>query len=179
MTMCTNEELREMRRKVSERLDALELDGEDSHGRLSAICGAVYESDFGWTAGACEALKSKLLMLLAADRAAHMDIARPITEGLRRAMDEDSIREGERMLVIGEDHFDDLCDAIDCVHAQLEAENATLRAELEALRPKPTRRDVLREFALRWAATSDDYTDALHNALLDEYEEQFELAEVE
>ena len=63
MTMCTNEELREMRRKVAERLDALELSGGDSHGRLSAICGAVYESDFGWTAGACEALKSKLRLL--------------------------------------------------------------------------------------------------------------------
>lgn len=174
--MCTNEELREMRAKVSERLDALELSGGDSHGRLSAICGAVYESGFGWTTGACESLRSKLLMLLAEPT---VRAERPITAGLRRAMDEDSIREEGHMLVVGEDRFDDLCDAIDCVHAQLEAENATLRAELDALRPKPTRRDVLREFALRWAATSDDHTGELRDALLDEYEEQLELAEVE
>ena len=174
--MCTNDELCAMRAKVSERLDALELSGGDSHGRLSAICGAVYEPDCGWTTGACEALRSKLLMLLAEPA---IRVGHPITEGLRRAVDEDSIREGEHMLVVGEAAFEDLCDAIDCIHAQLEAENATLRAELDALRPKPTRRDVLREFALRWAATSGDHTGELRDALLDEYEEQFELAEVE
>lgn len=171
--MCTNEELREMRRKVSERLDALELSGGDSHGRLSAICGAVYESDCGWTTGACEALRSKLLMLLAEPA---IRVGRPITEGLRLAMIEDELSD---TVWITEKRFEDLCDAIDCVHAQLEAENATLRAELDALRPKPTRRDVLREFALRWAATSGDCTGELRDALLDEYEEMFDLAEVE
>lgn len=177
--MCTQTEIDAIRAKVSERLDALELSGGDSHSRLSAICGAVYESDWGWTAGACEALKSKLLMLLATDRAKHADVVSPITSELRRAVDVDELREGEHMLVIHEDRFDDLCDAIDCIHAQLEAENATLRAELEALRPKPTRKDVLREFALRWAATSGDCTGELRDALLDEYEEMFEMAEVE
>ena len=170
--MCTNDELRAMRAKVAERLDALELDGGDSHGRLSAICGAVYESDYGWTTGACESLRSKLLMLLAEPT---VRAERPITAGLRRAMIEDELSD---TVWITEKRFEDLCDAIDCIHAQLETENATLRAELDALRPKPTRRDVLREFALRWAATSGDHTGELRDALLDEYEEMFELAEV-
>ena len=77
------------------------------------------------------------------------------------------------------DRFRDLCDAVDVVHAALEAENATLRAELDELRPKPTVRDLLAVFAKRWSATVGDWSDEHHQALLDEYEERLELAEVE
>lgn len=51
------------RAKVAERLRNLELGG-GSHENLSAICGAIYDSDWGWTRGACEALREKLVWLL-------------------------------------------------------------------------------------------------------------------
>jgi len=48
---------------VALRLKHLPLD-EDSHGNLSQIARAVWHSDFGWTRGACEALRDELVRLL-------------------------------------------------------------------------------------------------------------------
>ena len=48
---------------VALRLKHLPLD-EDSHGNLSQIARAVWHSDFGWTKGACEALRDELVRLL-------------------------------------------------------------------------------------------------------------------
>lgn len=50
-------------RAVAMRLQALPLD-EDSHGNLSQIARAIWHSDFGWTRGACEALRDELVRLL-------------------------------------------------------------------------------------------------------------------
>jgi len=48
---------------VALRLKHLPLD-EDSHGNLSQIARAIWHSDFGWTRGACEALRDELVRLL-------------------------------------------------------------------------------------------------------------------
>ena len=48
---------------VALRLKHLPLD-EDSHGNLSQIARAIWHSDFGWTKGACEALRDELVRLL-------------------------------------------------------------------------------------------------------------------
>ena len=45
------------------RLKHLPLD-EDSHGNLSQIARAIWHSDFGWTEGACAALRDELVRLL-------------------------------------------------------------------------------------------------------------------
>ncbi len=50
-------------RAVAMRLRALPLDG-GSHENLSQIARAVYHSDFGWTRGACAALRDKLIDLM-------------------------------------------------------------------------------------------------------------------
>ena len=168
--MCNGMELASMRRKVFRRLESLDLHGGDSHSRLSARAAAVYEPDFGWTAGACEMLRTKLVMLMGEPRGG---VAGPITGELRAAMMVDATR--EHALVVDADAFRDLCDAIDCVHAALEGENATLRAELA---PR-SKRDVLAEFATRWSAIVGDWDGEERRALLDEYEEMFELVGVD
>lgn len=48
---------------VALRLKHLPLD-EDSNGNLSQIASAIWHSDFGWTRGACEALRDELVRLL-------------------------------------------------------------------------------------------------------------------
>lgn len=48
---------------VALRLKHLPLD-EDSHGNLSQIARAVWHGDFGWTKGACDALRDELVRLL-------------------------------------------------------------------------------------------------------------------
>ena len=48
---------------VALRLRQLSLD-EDSHGNLSQIARAVWHSDFGWTQGACAALRDELVRLM-------------------------------------------------------------------------------------------------------------------
>lgn len=53
------------RLEIVERLRSLELN-EGSHENLSAICDVICHSDFGWTKGACEALRDKLVRLLEA-----------------------------------------------------------------------------------------------------------------
>ena len=50
-------------RVIAMRLRALPLDG-GSHENLSQIARAVYHSDFGWTQGACAALRDKLIDLM-------------------------------------------------------------------------------------------------------------------
>lgn len=54
-----------MRKGVVERLKTLNLDAyEDSTARLAAICRTVNNPNFGWTAGACEVLRERLIYLL-------------------------------------------------------------------------------------------------------------------
>ena len=50
-------------RAVAMRLRALPLDG-GSHENLSQIARAVYHADFGWTQGACAALRDELVRLM-------------------------------------------------------------------------------------------------------------------
>lgn len=53
------------RRFAIEMLKAMDLDAyEDSHERLSAICMTVLNPKFGWTLGACEELRERLIYLL-------------------------------------------------------------------------------------------------------------------
>ena len=47
---------------IVHRLRALPLDG-GSHENLSQIAGAIWHSDFGWTASACAALRDKIIEL--------------------------------------------------------------------------------------------------------------------
>ena len=56
-------EIRKLRRKAIKRLRKVELRG-GSHENLSAIYGAIYESDWGWTQGACAGLVERLCLLL-------------------------------------------------------------------------------------------------------------------
>jgi NTP pyrophosphatase (non-canonical NTP hydrolase) len=57
-----------MRKGVVEKLKALNLDAcEDSHERLAAICRTVNNPNFGWTLGACEVLRGRLIYLLRGD----------------------------------------------------------------------------------------------------------------
>ena len=58
-----NKALDKARRKAIKRLRKVELN-QGSHENLSAICDAVYKSDWGWTRGACEGLRMTLLWLL-------------------------------------------------------------------------------------------------------------------
>ena len=50
-------------RAVAIRLRQLPLDG-DTTENLGAIAGAIYHSDFGWTQGACKALRDELVHLM-------------------------------------------------------------------------------------------------------------------
>ena len=61
--------LAEERKAVADMLRDLDLDreGGDSHTWLSAICDCVHHSDWGWTQGACEHLRSVLVALLDGD----------------------------------------------------------------------------------------------------------------
>lgn len=54
----------------------------------------------------------------------------PITAELRRVMNHTTMA-GVPLVEIGEYEFAHRCDAIDAVHAQLERENAALKAELD------------------------------------------------
>jgi hypothetical protein len=51
------------RAAIVSRLRDLPLDG-DNHENLSQIAGAIWHSDFGWTSGACEMLRDKLVEIL-------------------------------------------------------------------------------------------------------------------
>ena len=58
-------ELKKARKKAIKALRKVNASGHrDSLSNLDAICDAVYHSDWGWTAGACEGLRMRLLWLL-------------------------------------------------------------------------------------------------------------------
>ena len=61
--------MEDVRRETAARLAAIDVcdDGLDSHGRLSAICKAIYAPPFGWTVGSCAALRDRLLWMLGGD----------------------------------------------------------------------------------------------------------------
>ena len=127
------DELRNARNAVIDRLASLDISGGDSHERLSKICDAVYTSSMGWTISACESLRSKLMWLLDTSEDKRVeydgDPFEPITTDLRKSA---KVRvTDENALVFYIDEFNDLCDAIDCIHSYLEAENATLRAKAD------------------------------------------------
>lgn len=53
------------RARIIRKLDALRLNADGgSHYNLSTVCKAVYEPSFGWTMGACERLRDRLIALL-------------------------------------------------------------------------------------------------------------------
>ena len=53
------------RARIIRKLDALMLNADGgSHYNLSTVCKAVYEPSFGWTMGACERLRDRLIALL-------------------------------------------------------------------------------------------------------------------
>ncbi len=54
------------RTAIIERLQAIEFDG-GSHENLGAIAKAIHDPRFGWTIGACETLRAKLVDLLSSD----------------------------------------------------------------------------------------------------------------
>ena len=56
---------------------------------------------------------------------------KPITGELRDMMFNTESEQGTPMVELGNYRFTQLCDAIDAVHAQLERENASLKAELD------------------------------------------------
>lgn len=56
-----------MRRWIVAGLEGLDLDEcADSHGRLSAICSAIYRPRNGWTPGACKGLVRRICLMLGA-----------------------------------------------------------------------------------------------------------------
>ena len=61
------------RRSVCARLRKLDLT-EGSHKNLSAIAEAIHHSYFGWTNGACEALRDELVRLLGGDQPTLRDL---------------------------------------------------------------------------------------------------------
>ena len=115
------------RRETVERLQMVG-NGDGSHGSLSAICRAVYFPAYGWTRGAREGLRSRLIWLLGGygdgsdeTEPTVADTPEPVTAELRRHAMPDP--EGdEDTLVFDAEDFHDLCSAIDSVHASLERE---------------------------------------------------------
>lgn len=69
MTETEKKELQAKRVEIVKRLDALDLSVYEgsSHGRLSVICEVVSEPNCGWTLGACEVLRERLIYLLGGD----------------------------------------------------------------------------------------------------------------
>ena len=118
-------------------VDVTEMDG-DSHVWLSAICGAVHQSIFGWTRGACAALTNDLITLIGTgtgDYASNEVIAQ-----LRRRLDRkqrrlDALREENRVLVHRLAIETNLA-AHDRRHEgdDLERENERLRRKIDAYR---------------------------------------------
>ena len=70
---------------VALRLMHLPLDG-GSHENLSQIARAVYHSDFGWTQGACRALRDKLVELMGGVH--KPDAALPTYDVLRKELED-------------------------------------------------------------------------------------------
>lgn len=64
----------------------------------------------------------------------------PITGELRSMMFNTESEQGTPMVELGKYRFTQLCDAIDAIHAQLERENAELKAELDRVRGKQEER---------------------------------------
>ena len=64
---------------VALRLMHLPLDG-GSHENLSQIARAVYHADFGWTKGACRALRDELVRLMGGDQPSGIDVLREMDE---------------------------------------------------------------------------------------------------
>ena len=137
--MCRTTELDHARRTVVERLAEVKMsNGESSSERLSKVCSAICEPTMGWTSGACESLRSKLMWLLDDGEPLEVSVLSPITKELRESCRLSKHAPGNEEIAFSPGEFNDLCDVIDCVHAHLEAENATLRAMLEApVEPEP------------------------------------------
>lgn len=118
------------RRDAAERLRKLELRG-GSHENLSAIAGAIYESEWGWTCGACEGLRGRLLWLIGEPAAVPSsplpdEGPGPITGELRAAAQwARDARDTQDIVTIEGQTFGTLCGRIDAVHASLE-ENHSL-----------------------------------------------------
>lgn len=126
-------ELEHARSEVFDRLSTIDMSGIDSYECLSEVCNAIYPMTLGWTQGACESLRSKLMWLMSPDRPEEANDTEdgsiePITTELRKSVAEDTLRDGGRWYVIEIEEFNDQCDAIDAIHAYLEAQLATAEA---------------------------------------------------
>ena len=142
------ESLDAQRRETVERLWSVDLGG-GSHESLSAICRAIHEPAFGWTRGACETLRMRLIRLLGG-RGKGGDGPEPITTELRRHALPDP--EGdEDTLVFDAEDFHDLCSSIDSVHARLEREYAGLAEDVGRLKKRMSDR-----FAEGYAAAIEE-----------------------
>jgi len=142
------ESLVTQRRETIARLGSVDLGG-GSHESLSAICRAIHDPAFGWTRGACETLRSRLIWLLGG-QGERGDGPEPITTELRRHALPDP--EGdEDTLVFDAEDFHDLCSNIDSVHAGLEREYEKAAAAAGELQER-----MSRKFAEGCAAALED-----------------------
>jgi len=89
------------RKAVSHRLRGVTLpEDADSYGNLSAICGAIFHAKYGWTRGACDALRERLVHLLVGDRAdVQPDEATEFADRLRECAEH-----GEDVTLFGVDY---------------------------------------------------------------------------